>query len=229
MTFRLYGPRELARDGYPPEWHETIKHVVREQAGHRCLRCGHPFVVGQSGVMEGAQAGAKAFAAELGLDVETLDQALTLLEADALVLDKTTLDQARRTNWSPCDGQCTHAGPVRVQGEFGDWSEPLDDVDIAAELDSGFNVQAAWRILTVHHLDGNKANCRWWNLTALCQRCHLYIQRTVQMERVYPWEHDDWFKPYAAGYYAFVYLGEDLDRDETEARLDELLALERVA
>ena len=31
-------------------------------------------------------------------------------------------------------------------------------------------------ILTVHHLDGNPANCDWQNLLACCQRCHLHIQ-----------------------------------------------------
>ena len=30
--------------------------------------------------------------------------------------------------------------------------------------------------LTVHHLDGNPANCAPENLVALCQRCHLHIQ-----------------------------------------------------
>jgi hypothetical protein len=30
--------------------------------------------------------------------------------------------------------------------------------------------------LTVHHLDGNKSNCAFENLVALCQRCHLHIQ-----------------------------------------------------
>jgi len=30
--------------------------------------------------------------------------------------------------------------------------------------------------LTVHHLDGDKANCAYSNLVALCQRCHLRIQ-----------------------------------------------------
>jgi 5-methylcytosine-specific restriction endonuclease McrA len=30
--------------------------------------------------------------------------------------------------------------------------------------------------LTVHHLDGNPANCAYENLVALCQRCHLHIQ-----------------------------------------------------
>jgi hypothetical protein len=90
-------------------------------------------------------------------------------------------------------------------------------------------VEARWRILTVHHLDGNKGNCRWWNLAALCQRCHLQIQGKVQMARVYPWPHSEWFKPYVAGYYAWTYLGEDLTREEAEARMDELLALELVA
>lgn len=39
--------------------------------------------------------------------------------------------------------------------------------------------------LTVHHLDLNKSNCEWWNLAALCQRCHLHIQAKVIMERPY--------------------------------------------
>jgi hypothetical protein len=87
-------------------------------------------------------------------------------------------------------------------------------------------VEARWRVLTVHHLDGDKANSAWWNLAALCQRCHLEIQAKVVMDRVYPHEHTDWFKPHAAGYYAHVYLGEDLTREQTMERLEELLALE---
>jgi 5-methylcytosine-specific restriction endonuclease McrA len=60
------------------------------------------------------------------------------------------------------------------------------------------------RGLTVHHLDLKKANCKWWNLVALCQRCHLQIQHKVIMERPWMFEHSEWFKPYVAGYYAFV-------------------------
>lgn len=87
-----------------------------------------------------------------------------------------------------------------------------------------------WTILTVHHLDGDKSNCRWWNLLALCQRCHLSIQGRVNPER--PWvmaEHTPWFRPYVAGFYAVKYLGEDLTRDEVMERLEELLDLERAA
>lgn len=84
--------------------------------------------------------------------------------------------------------------------------------------------------LTVHHLDLSPANCRWWNLVPLCQRCHLQIQAKVVLER--PWvmaEHTSWFRPYVAGWYAWRYLGEHLCRAEVMARLDELLELERAA
>jgi hypothetical protein len=153
--FRVYEPSECGRDGYPFAWHDLgdgrgVKHLVREQAGHRCVRCLHPYAKG---------AGRNA----------------------------------------PCDEQCRHAPP------------------------------SEHRILTVHHLrlgHDAKRDLRWWNLAALCQRCHLQIQGKVVMERVWPWEHSDWFKPYAAGWYAFAYLGEDLTREQALERMDELLALE---
>lgn len=59
--------------------------------------------------------------------------------------------------------------------------------------------------LTVHHLTGDKANDRWWNLAALCQRCHLTIQAKVIMHRQWYLPHSDWFKPYVAGYYASIH------------------------
>lgn len=42
-------------------------------------------------------------------------------------------------------------------------------------------------------------------------------------------EHSDWFKPYAAGFYAKKYEGRDITREEAAARLDELLRYERIA
>lgn len=187
---RVYlDPAEIGSDGYPLAWHgacpgsgtcKPIKDLVREQAGHRCLRCGHPYRTGEHG----------------------------------------------RGEWSPCDERCVHGGPVRYQGVkigLGEWQH-YDGSDVTVcEY-----VEAQWRILTVHHLNGVKHDCRWWNLVALCQRCHLTIQGRVVMERVYPFEHSGWFKPYAAGWYAWAYLEEDLTREQTLSRLDELLSFERI-
>lgn len=108
--------------------------------------------------------------------------------------------------WTPCDEKCTHGGPTR------------DDRYSQGE--------AQWRILTVHHFDGNKSHCQWFNLLALCQRCHLQIQGKVDPDIPYFLEHSPWIKPYVAGWYAQKYLGETLTRKEVAARLDELLALE---
>jgi hypothetical protein len=163
----------LARTGATP-----IKDIVREQAGHRCVRCGHPYRKGEHGNGE----------------------------------------------WSPCDEKCRHPGPVRWQAThlgLGVWTYYDGPDETIATY-----VEAQWRILTVHHLNGIKHDCRWWNLASLCQRCHLTIQGKVWMERVYDRPHSEWFKPYAAGWYAFRYLGEELTREETMARLDELLDLE---
>lgn len=208
---RVYEPDELGRDGYPLAWHRcsecdgdglipyglpdaddqpvewdqcvtclgcgSIKNLIREQAGHRCVRCGHPYRVGDHGSGE----------------------------------------------WSPCDDECRHGGPVRWSN--GGFWEEYDGPDKTV----AGHVEARWRILTVHHLTGEKADCRWWNLAALCQRCHLTVQGRVVMERAFILEHSDWFKPYAAGWYAWKYGGLELDRTETLARLDELLDLERIA
>ena len=81
---------------------------------------------------------------------------------------------------------------------------------------------AAGYMLTVHHLDLNKSNCKWWNLAALCQRCHLQIQHKVDMEQPYMFEHSAWFKPYAAGYYAHQN-GWPHDKVFVMANLDRLL------
>lgn len=80
------------------------------------------------------------------------------------------------------------------------------------------------RVLTVHHLDGDKGNCRWWNLPALCQVCHLVIQAKVKLDQSYMHPHSEWFLPYVAGFYAFAVLGEQLEREEVDRRLPELIA-----
>lgn len=186
-----YDPNEIGSDGYPFAWHGkfpvddrfpryeivdgnryeepgSIKDLIREQAGHRCERCGHPYEKGAG-------------------------------------------------EWSQCDSDCRHGEPTRWFGPDDAWEGNGPEAIREAQ----------WRILTVHHLNGVKHDCRWWNLAALCQRCHLTIQGKVYMERPYDREHRPWFKPHAAGFYAVKYLGIDLNRTTTMARLDELLALEQ--
>ena len=56
-------------------------------------------------------------------------------------------------------------------------------------------------MLTVHHLDLHPNNCAWYNIPALCQKCHLQIQHKVILERDWMFEHTPWFRPYVAAYY----------------------------
>lgn len=114
-----------------------------------------------------------------------------------------------------------------------DWPRIAHDVKTAAGwkcircaephcVDTGY-------VLTVHHFDGDKANCAWWNLLALCQRCHLRFQARVNPHQPYMFEHSAWLKPYVAGFYAVKYEGRQLSRPEVELRLEDLLAHERLA
>ena len=130
---------------------------------------------------------------------------------------------ASNPEWSACDHGCDHGGEVRGAGGS---LEPVTVPNVGVLLAAGDAVEARWRVLTVHHLTGDKRDCRWWNLAALCQRCHLRIQGRVQMARVWPHEHSEWFRPYVAGWYAWSYLGEEISRAEAVDRMDELLALE---
>lgn len=178
---RLYDAADAGSDGYCPEWHSTIKHLVRELAGNRCVRCFHPYTNGKHG----------------------------------------------RGEWTPCDEKCNHAGPFRYREDgYGEWQHTDHASGKTGNMVAeSYQVESHWRILTVHHLDGNKLNCRWWNLAALDQRCHLTIQGRVKLHRPYFLEHSTWFKPYVAGYYASTILGEELSRDEVMPRLDKLLGL----
>lgn len=168
---------------------------TRQEAGHRCVRCHHRYVPSRD-------------AGLLGLE-------------------------ASKVRWSACDEQCIHAGPIRI------WIPAADCVearwwetrahgsvgDLIRASEGHDLIEAEWRVLTVHHLDGDKANCRWWNLLALCQVCHLYIQGKVIPERPWLFEHTPWFKPYVAGFYAFYHAGAELSRAEVEAHLDTWLEL----
>jgi len=56
------------------------------------------------------------------------------------------------------------------------------------------------RVLTVHHLDGDKANLEHWNLAALCQRCHLQVQNRVAFYQLWPWPHTPWMARHVADF-----------------------------
>lgn len=199
----------------------AIKHLVRELTGHRCIRCKHPFRVGSETI-----------------DWETVpvppeEQGLIQLfdTGDGPLPER----KPKRVAWSPCDPLCEHGGPTRFRYPGNPrWTvaegEPLSpgrSWPWPERLVEGCDVQAAYRILTVHHANEHKADCRWWNLLSLCQRCHLQIQGKVQMDRVWPHEHTAWFKPYVAGFYAWRYEERNITRAEAEERMDELLAYER--
>lgn len=119
--------------------------------------------------------------------------------------------------------------PVKPFGEYPpDWKE----IAHAVKEEAGWvcircshpHDPSAGYTLTVHHLDGNKGNCQWWNLTALCQRCHLRIQAKVIMERPWLLPHSAWFIPYAAGYYAHRF-GFPEDREFVLANADALIKI----
>lgn len=118
--------------------------------------------------------------------------------------------------------------PTEPHGEYPpDWPE----ISTAVKEEAGWccircdhpHDPAAGYCLTVHHLDGNKANCEWWNLTALCQRCHLTIQAKVVMNRIWMFQHSKWFRPYVAGYYAH-HLELKLTREQVIERADDIIA-----
>lgn len=135
--------------------------------------------------------------------------------------------------WTPCDEHCTHHGPLAFIKDGDVAIIANDDMParnaLAIAQGRKCGVVAQWRILTVHHLDGDKSNCEWWNLLSLCQRCHLQIQTRLNPEVAYFLEHSDWFKPYVAGFYAKKYEGRLITRAEAELRMAELLQYERLA
>ena len=74
--------------------------------------------------------------------------------------------------------------------------------------------------LEVHHLDRDKCNSEWWNLIALCQRCHPSVGATFDLLEVCLlfrtqlrlWEtsaddYPDWLKPHVVGFLDAVRAG----------------------
>lgn len=172
---------------YPGNWDE-IAQQVKEEAGRRCVRCGHPS------------------------------------ESPKVRI--------------PCDGKCDLSRHIEVMGiwalckqiqrEYDDgFSKATMDVNDYRD-ENGLWTNQRQRVLTVHHLDGDKNNSKPYNLLSLDQVCHLQIQAIVILERPWIFEHSEWFKPYAAAWYAYKYLDEIISLDKARERMDDLLALERL-
>jgi len=96
---------------------------------------------------------------------------------------------------------------VNPKGYPPDWKQIALRIKEAAgwkcERCGAYHDPKAGYCLTVHHLDGNPANCADWNLAALDQRCHLAIQGRVKMDQMFFDQIltvSDWFKPHLEGY-----------------------------
>lgn len=119
---------------------------------------------------------------------------------------------------------------LEIRGEYPpDWPAIAGAVKDAAGRCcircSHAHAPAVGRCLTVHHLDGDKSNCRWWNLLALCQACHLSVQARVIPERPWLWEHTAWFRPYVAGFYAYYYGAIEITRADADSNAALYLAM----
>ena len=119
--------------------------------------------------------------------------------------------------------------PRKSTGNYPDnWNEIAHAVKAAANWRcvrcGHIHDTEAGYMLTVHHIDLDPSNCEWWNLAALCQRCHLQIQHKVIIERPYMFEHSEWFKPFVAGYYASIN-NQPTDKNYVMTHLPELLSL----
>jgi hypothetical protein len=222
--FRLYEPEECGSDGYPIAWHRAtcdlcyglgmVDGVWKDGSqGPKELPCPTCKGKGERGIKDIVRAMADYRCARCMHPYRAGDERISA-----------------KGEWSPCDESCRHAGPLRYGPlglEFD--AAPKPTAGLLSTFSLSKPVEARWRILTVHHLNGRKADLRWWNLCPLDRRCHLAIQGKVNMEQAWPLEHSSWFKVYAAGHYAAKYEGREITREEAEHDLDRLLALERLA
>lgn len=110
----------------------------------------------------------------------------------------------------PCDDRCDQTRGIHLK-------------PVERNL-AGFDMRLLGLNYGVHHLDGDKGNCLWWNLLPMCNSCHLKFQARVIPEQEYLHEHSPWFRVYVAGYYA-AQRGLILARPQVEADVERFLAM----
>ena len=92
----------------------------------------------------------------------------------------------------------------------GETAYPNDWADIALKVKqkAGFKCENCGHpdaprdgyTLTVHHINGDKANNAYWNLAALCQRCHLSIQARFSPGQLPLLDSPRWLRRHLSGF-----------------------------
>lgn len=85
-----------------------------------------------------------------------------------------------RIHYSPCDSECYHTGPVRVERRTGGWLQPAGNKAILNAIKSGRCVEASWRTVYARTL-GWPHDLRIEKLAVLCLRCYAVIQDREQL------------------------------------------------
>lgn len=86
-----------------------------------------------------------------------------------------------------------------TSGEYPqDWDEIAHRIKAAngwkcERCRKGHNLKEG-RIMTVHHLDGDKANSRDYNLTCLCRRCHLKMHHLFSPDQIMMFPAPTWLQ-----------------------------------
>lgn len=99
-------------------------------------------------------------------------------------------ERVRRMNGYRCE-RCHHPSKPHTP----DWNLPCDEHCTHPGIGDG-----KMRVLTCHHLDGDKSEVRLWNLAALCQVCHLQIQGRVAWYQEYAFPHTPWMQRHVDRY-----------------------------
>ena len=104
------------------------------------------------------------------------------------------------------------------------WKEVAEEVKDRAHWQcvrcDHIHERETWHILTVHHFDGDKRNCEWWNLLALCQRCHLKVQAKFDWSNVTQKNCPKWLMLYLMGRILHVNLNYSIPYSDALVLLD---------
>ena len=105
---------------------------------------------------------------------------------------------------------------IKPRGHYPkDWDKISKDykksVDNTCEYCGKIHERSYDYSLTTHHLDGDKGNCRKWNLISLCSGyCHKEVQRRINIEQLVKEPNFDiynipeWLREKVRGYLEYI-------------------------